>query len=58
MNRDEIDKVERDPVTRKNFTDALRQILTTDEPKRPRSENRDPTKAELEQRWKLKRRRR
>ena len=52
MNRKHIDKVERDPVTasRKDFTDALRQILASDEPRRPRSENGEPTK-ELEQRW-------
>ena len=56
MNRDEFDKTEREPVSRKDFEAALRQILASDEPERPHSENREPSKAELEQRWKLERR--
>lgn len=53
MNRKEIDKVERREVSRKDFTDALQQMLASKELERPRSENREPTKAELERRYKL-----
>ncbi len=55
MNRDEIDKVERDPVARKDLEDALKQVLTA--PRGDvRSENREPTRKELGRRWKLRRR--
>ncbi|MDE0692583.1 MAG: hypothetical protein OXI55_10120 [Gammaproteobacteria bacterium] len=55
MNRDEINKVQRDPVTRTDLEDALKQVLTA--PRGDvRSENREPTKQELERRWKMRRR--
>lgn len=57
MNRNQFDKTEREPVTRAEFEEALKQILASDAPERPTSENREPTKAELEKRWKLVRRR-
>ena len=47
--------VERDEATAADLCDAFKMLLA-DAPDRPRSENRQPTKAELEQRWKLERR--
>ena len=58
INRNQHDKTEREPVSRQNFKDAMRQILATEEHKRPRSENREPSKDELRKRWKLERRNR
>ena len=56
MNRDEFDKAERDEVTEQDFKDAFKMLLS-DAPDRPRSENRQPTKAERHKRWRLWRRR-
>ena len=56
MNRNQFDKTERRPVSKRNFLDALRQILTTDQPKPSRTENRDPTPKELRKPWRLDRR--
>ena len=53
MNRDKIKKVERDPVTLGDFEDALKSVLLSPVPDRPRSENREPTREERNQRWKL-----
>lgn len=52
MNRKEIDKVERREVSRKDFEDALKDVLLAPRGK-TRSENREPTKAELERRYRL-----
>ncbi|MCY3813772.1 MAG: hypothetical protein OXH15_18420 [Gammaproteobacteria bacterium] len=56
MNRKQFDKTERRPVSKANFLDALRQILTTDQPEPRKSENREPTTEELNKRWRLDRR--
>ncbi|MYA59458.1 MAG: hypothetical protein F4X40_02715 [Chloroflexi bacterium] len=56
LNSDAFNQVERDPVTRSDVESALRQVLG--HPAKPgiRSENREPTVAEIGQRWKLERR--
>ena len=46
--------IERDDASEKDLWDAFKMMLR-DAPKRPRSENREPTKAEISQRWKLER---
>ena len=50
------ESVERDLANLDDFNAALRQVMRAPADKRPRSENREPTKAELEQRYKLTRR--
>lgn len=51
MNRDEFDKTERRDVSRQDFEDALKDVLA------PRGkagrQNRKPTKAEIEARYRL-----
>ena len=56
MNRREIDAVERDEVTREDLEAALKQVLTSTADERPRSENREPTREELNRRVRLERR--
>ena len=56
MNRDEIESVERDEVSRKDLEDALKQVLLLPAESRPRSENREPTRDELATRYRLDRR--
>ena len=53
MNRKQFDKMERRGVSKQNFLNALAPILASDQPERPRAENREPTKAELERRYRL-----
>ena len=53
MNRKQFDKMERRGVSKQNFLNAFAQILASDQPERPRAENREPTKAELERRYRL-----
>ncbi len=55
MNRREIDAVERDEVTREDLEDALAQVLLVPQGS-VRSENREPTREELERRYRLERR--
>lgn len=50
------ESVERDEITMGEFTAAVKGTLLQPVPERRKSENREPTKAELEQRWKLVRR--
>ena len=57
MNRAEIESVERDDVSREDLEDALKQVLTSAVDDRPRSENREPTREELNRRVRLERRR-
>lgn len=52
MNKKEFDKTEREPVDKKDFLDALGEILLFSEPIKG-SENREPTNEELSQRYKL-----
>ena len=49
-------KAERDPATLADMEAAVRKVM--EHPAKPvaKSENREPTKAELKQRWKLTRR--
>ena len=47
--------IERDDVPMRDFRDVFKMLLR-DAPNRPRSENREPTKAEVSRRWKLERR--
>ena len=56
MNRKEIDKVEREEVAYEDFMDALKDVLLAPRGE-ARFENREPTKAELEERWKMERKR-
>ena len=56
MNRKEIVAVERDDVTREDLEDALKQVLLASMESRPRSENREPTREELNRRYRLERR--
>ena len=49
--------VELEPAAdRQDFEDALKTVLLAEIPDRPRSENREPTRDELNRRWKLTRR--
>ena len=52
-NHDPTLKPDEREVPVKDFKDALRQVLLAPLTKRPRSENREPTKAEIEGRWRL-----
>ena len=56
MNHREIDAVERDEISRKDLEDALKQVLLAPMELRPRSENREPTREELNRRVRLERR--
>ena len=47
--------IERDEALADDIIDAFKMMFQ-DTPDRPRSENREPTKAELNRRWKLERR--
>ncbi len=47
--------IEHDAASDDDFTDAFK-MLPSPALDRPKSENRQPTKAELDQRWKLERR--
>ena len=48
-----LDIVPRDPVERGEFEEVLRRIVLAPASNRPRSQNREPTKKELEQLYKL-----
>ena len=50
----ELDPKDRDPATIKDLEDAMRQLVNS--PPATKSENREPTRKELEQRYKLVRR--
>ena len=49
-------EIERDAVTLQDLEDAVGQVLLAPAHGLPKSENREPTKEELNQRWKLSRR--
>ena len=55
MNRDEFDKTERRDVSDEDLKDALKGVLLAPRGK-ARSENRQPTKEELAERYRLDRR--
>ena len=50
-------ETERDPVTRVDVETALRQVMTHPAKPQDGSENREPTRAEFGQRYRLRRRR-
>lgn len=54
-NRNQIDKTERRDVTEDDFDAVLKAVFLAPKSERKR-ENREPTKAELEQKWRLDRR--
>ena len=56
INRTRFNETERRDVSKADFMDALAQILASDHPNRRKAENREPTKAEPETRWRLDRR--
>ena len=56
MNRKEIDALERYEVTREDLEAALKQVLLAPMESRPKSENREPTREELNRRYRLERR--
>lgn len=48
-------KTKREPATLSDIEDAFKQIVSNPSKPKKKSENREPTKQELEKRWKLKR---
>ena len=46
-------ETERDPVTLQDLEDAVGQVLLAPAEDRPKSENREPTREELNQQWRL-----
>ncbi len=48
-----IDPTDRDPASLDDIETAMRHLLETPADSRPKSENREPTKKELERRYKL-----
>ncbi len=47
---------DRDPVTLEDLEEVVGEVLVVPVDARPKSENREPTREELGQRWKLRRR--
>ena len=45
--------IESDPINREEFEGAVKEVLLSPKPERRHSENREPTKEELEQQFKL-----
>ena len=54
MKKSKLDPKDRDPATMKDLEDAMKQLAES--PSKTKSENREPTRKELEQRFKLVRR--
>ena len=52
----EYEKEDRLEASQKDFMDAMKQILFAEKPEDQHSENRMPTRAELQQRYRLDRR--
>ena len=48
-----LDQKDRDPAERGEFEEVLRRIMLAPASNRPRSQNREPTKKELKQLYKL-----
>ena len=53
ININEFKKSERDPTPLSEVEDALRQVMSHPAKPAKKSENREPTKQEIEKRWKL-----
>ena len=51
-----FDRKEQVPVSKKDLTDALKQVLLADHPEGQHSEDRTPTKKELQERYRMERR--
>ena len=51
-----IDPADRDPAKLDDIETVMRHLLETPADSRPKSENREPTKKELEERYKIVRR--
>lgn len=49
----EFEKTERGEVSMDDFEDAFRQVLSHPDKPKKKSENREPTKEELNRKWKL-----
>ena len=54
--KNSLSSIKRAAPSRDEFKEALRQIMLSPSANRPKSQNREPTKADLEQRYKLTRR--
>lgn len=52
----EIEPLDCEPITGPEFEEAVRQVLLSPKPEGQASENREPTRAELDQKFKLTRR--
>ena len=52
----EPDPIECDPISSEEFEEAVKAVLLASLSEDQHSENREPTKEELEQKWKLERR--
>ena len=52
MNKRQFDKVERRPVSKDDFEDAMKQVLLAPRGE-AKSETRTPTKDEINQKWRL-----
>ena len=50
----ELDSKDRDPTPMTDLEDAMKQMINT--PKKTKSENREPTKEEIERRYRVARR--
>ncbi len=48
-----LGSIETRKVSKKDFTDSVKQVLLSDIPEQTSSRNREPTKKELEQRFRL-----
>lgn len=53
FNRTAFDEIERDPVSQPDVESVMRQVMEYPAKPEAGSENREPTKAEIRQRWKL-----
>ncbi len=56
FNPDAFNEIERDPTTLEALEGAVRQVMGHPAKPQDGSENREPTRRELMQRWKLRRR--
>ncbi len=56
FNPDAFNETERDPVAREDVEATMRQVLTHPAKPQDGSENREPTRKELNQHWRMQRR--
>ena len=55
MNAREFNKAERGPIGKSEFDAVLKKVLTTPVKELPKSQNREPTKTELNEHFRLSR---